>query len=234
MTAKEILNLIVEQNYQAVENALQNGFDANAIVNNDVTGIEWASYTDDFRMMEIFWKYGAKPTTEYIEDIVTEFENGKTYLDLQEPEENPNDYPDLTADFSVTKWEFLQGQLKKDEENYYSIILPVSKFVLEEEIVSTSVQLYAIELLETLPSYIGKTISFPVNPNDGYIDGSVYLRNAHNPVNVSEIKFLKLKNELIEVEITMKFDFEYEGIEFKNEILKTVVKLAIESNIQKN
>ena len=90
MAPKEILNLIVEQNYQAVENALQNGFDANAIVNNDVTGIEWASYTDDYRMMEIFWKYGAKPTTEYIEEIISEFENGKRYLDLQETEENPS------------------------------------------------------------------------------------------------------------------------------------------------
>lgn len=231
MTPKEILNLIVEQNYQAVENALQNGFDANAIVNNDVSGIEWASYTDDFRMMEIFWKYGAKPTTEYIEDIVAEFENGKTYLDLVETEENPNDYPDLTDDFSVTKWEFLQGEFNKEEGTYYSIILPVSKFVLEDEIVSTSIQLYAIELPENLPSYIGKTVSFPVNPNDGYIDGSVYLQNAHNPVDVSEIKFLKLENDVIELELAMKFDFEYEAIGYKNEILKTVVKLTIESNV---
>ncbi|MEZ4839544.1 hypothetical protein [Flavobacterium sp.] len=231
MTPKEILNFIVEQNYQAVENALENGFDANAIVNNDVTGIEWASYTDDFRMMEIFWKYGAKPTTEYIEDIVAEFENGKTYLDLQEPEENPNDYPDLTADFSVTKWKFLQGEFNKEEGNYYNIILPVSKFVLNNEIVSTSVDLYAIELPETLSSYIGKTVSFPLNPNDGYIDGSVYLKNVHNPVDVPEMKFLELENDFIELEITMKFDFEYEAIRYKNEILKTVVKLTIESNV---
>lgn len=231
MTPKEILNFIVEQNYQAVENALENGFDANAIVNNDVTGIEWASYTDDFRMMEIFWKYGAKPTTEYIEDIVAEFENGKTYLDLQEPEENPNDYPDLTADFSVTKWKFLQGEFNKEEGNYYNIILPVSKFVLNNEIVSTSVDLYAIELPETLSSYIGKTVSFPLNPNDGYIDGSVYLKNVHNPVDVPEMKFLELENDFIELEITMKFDFEYEAIRYKNEILKAVVKLTIESNV---
>lgn len=43
MTPKELLNYIVEQNYEAVENALQNGFDANTVVNNGVTGIEWAS-----------------------------------------------------------------------------------------------------------------------------------------------------------------------------------------------
>lgn len=227
MTPKEILNLIVEQNYQAVENALQNGFDANAIVNNDVTGIEWASYTDDYRMMEIFWKYGAKPTTEYIEEIISELENGKTYLDLQETEENPSNYLDLTDEFSVTKWEFLQGELNQEEGNYYTIILPVSKFVLEEEIVSTSVYLYAIELPDPLQNYIGKTIQFPLNPNDGYIDGSVYLKNVHNPVDVTEIKFVKLENDFIELELTMKLDFEHEINGFKNETIKPVVQLAI-------
>lgn len=227
MAPKEILNLIVEQNYQAVENALQNGFDANAIVNNDVTGIEWASYTDDYRMMEIFWKYGAKPTTEYIEEIISELENGKTYLDLQETEENPSNYLDLTDEFSVTKWEFLQGELNQEEGNYYTIILPVSKFVLEEEIVSTSVYLYAIELPDPLQNYIGKTIQFPLNPNDGYIDGSVYLKNVHNPVDVTEIKFVKLENDFIELELTMKLDFEHEINGFKNETIKPVVQLAI-------
>ena len=227
MTPKEILNLIVEQNYQEVENALKNGFDANAIVNNDVTGIEWASYTDDYQMMEIFWKYGAKSTTEYIEDIVAEFENGKTYIDLQESEENPSDYLDLTDDFSLTKWEFLQGKCNKEEGDFYSINLPVSKFVLDDEVVATSVQLYAIELSENLHNYIGKTVSFPTNPNDGYIDGSVYLRNAHNPVNVTEFKFLSLEKDILELELTMKFDFEYESIGFKNETIKSVVKLAM-------
>lgn len=227
MTPKELLNYIVEQNHEAVENALQNRFDANAIVNNEVTGIEWASYTDDFRMMEIFWKYGAKPTTEYIEDIVAEFENGKTYLDLVETEENPSDYLDLTDDFSVTKWEFLQGKFNKVEGDFYSINLPVSKFVLDDEVVATSVQLYAIELSETLHNYIGNTVSFPTNPNDGYIDCSVYLRNAHNPVNVTEFKFLSLGKDILELELTMKFDFEYESIGFKNETIKSVVKLAM-------
>lgn len=226
MTPKEILNLIVEQNYQAVEYALQNGFDANAIVNNDVTGIEWASYTDDFRMMEIFWKHGSKPTTEFIEDIVAKFESGKTYLDLGKTEEKPNDYPDLTKDFSVTKWGFLKGQFNKEEGNYYSIVLPVSKFILDNEIISTSVQMYAIELTETLQNYIGKTVSFPLNPNDGYIDGSVYLKNAHNPVDVPKFKFLSIGKDILELELTMKFDFEYESIGFKNETIKSVVKLA--------
>lgn len=87
--------------------------------------------------------------------------------------------------------------------------------------------MYAIELPENLSNYIGKTITFPTNPNDGYIDGSVYLLNAHNPVDVSEIKFLKIEKNTIELELTMKFHFEYENIEYKNETIKSIVKLAI-------
>ena len=45
MTEKELLNLIVERDYEAVEVALKNGFDVNKSLNNDTTGIEWASYT---------------------------------------------------------------------------------------------------------------------------------------------------------------------------------------------
>lgn len=227
MTPEKLLDYVVERNYEAVENELQNGFDANTLLQNDTAGIQWASYTDDFRMIEIFWKHGAKPTTEYIEDIVTEFEKGKTYLDLKEAEENPGDYPDLTNDFSVTKWEILKGQFKVEDENYYSIVLPVSKFVLDNEIISTSIDLHAIELPENLHSYVGKTISFPVNPNEGYIDGSVFLRNAHNPVDVTEIRFLKPEKDFIELELTMMFDFEYEDIGLKNETTKFVVQLAI-------
>ena len=98
---------------------------------------------------------------------------------------------------------------------------------MEEEIVSTSVYLYAIELPDPLQNYIGKTIQFPLNPNDGYIDGSVYLRNVHNPVDVTEIKFLKLESDFIELELTMKLDFEHEINGFKNETIKPVVQLAI-------
>ena len=226
MTTEELLDLIVAQNYQAIENALQNGFDANRLLNNDTPGIQWASYTDDFRMMEIFWSYGAKPTTEYIQEIVAEFENGKTYLNFEETKDKPSDYHDLTYDFSVTKWTFLQGEFKAEEGSSYTIFLPISQFVLDGDIISTSVDLYAIELPEPLQNYMGKTMQFPVNPTEGYIDGSVYLRNAHNPVDVSEIRFLRLENDCVELELSMKFDFEYEDIGFKNEEIKCVVKLV--------
>lgn len=227
MTEKELLNLVVERDYEAVENALKNGFDANKPLNNDTTGIEWASYTDDIQMMEIFWKHGAKSDNEYVQDFIKDFESGKTHLDFQKVEENKEDYPNLTESFSVDKFEFLEGSIQEFEDNFFTIFLPISKFVLDYEIIETSIRLDGIQLPESLSSCIGKTIEFPINPNEGYIDGSIYLRNCHNPVDVTEIKFLKLENQKLTLEMKMNFDFEYENIGFKNELLKKEFRLEI-------
>jgi hypothetical protein len=175
--------------------------------------------------MEIFWKYGAKTENEFINEIIAEFENGKTSLDFEQDEESVKDFTDLTQFFSVTKLDFHDGSIVKDEEdNQYTISLPISKFVLDNEIIDTSIRLDFIVLPENLESCIGKTLIFPINPAEGYIDGSVYIRSAHNPVDVTEIKFLNIENSKLNAEITMNFDFEFEAIGFENEkIIKKVV-----------
>jgi hypothetical protein len=138
-------------------------------------------------------------------------------------------YKDLSENFSVTKLEFITGTITKQKENNcYTIIIPIEKFKLDEEIVYTKLWFDRILLSEPLQSYIGKTVVFPVNPAEGYIDGSTYLRGAHNPVDISAIKFIKLENEILTVELTMAFVFEFEGIGFKNEQLIKEVNLIIE------
>jgi hypothetical protein len=138
-------------------------------------------------------------------------------------------YKDLSENFSVTKLEFITGTITKQKENNcYTIIIPIEKFKLDEEIVYTKLWFDRILLSEPLQSYIGKTVVFPVNPAEGYIDGSTYLRGAHNPVDISVIKFVKVENEILTVELTMAFVFEFEGIGFKNEQLIAVVNLIIQ------
>jgi hypothetical protein len=140
-----------------------------------------------------------------------------------------NTYKDLTENFSVTRLELLTGTISKQEENnYYTIIIPTEKFKLDEEIIDTKLWFDRVLLSEPLQSYIGKTVEFPVNPTEGYIDGSTYLRGAHNPVDISAIKFIKIESEIITLELTMDFVFEFEGIGFKNEQLIAVVNLIIE------
>jgi hypothetical protein len=136
---------------------------------------------------------------------------------------------DLTENFSVAKLEILTGTITKQEENNcYTIIVPIAKFKLDEEIVDTKLWFDRILLSEPLQNYVGKTVNFPVNPTEGYIDGSTYMRGAHNPVDISVIKFLKIDNKILTVELTMDFVFEFEGIGFKNEQLIAVVNLIFE------
>jgi hypothetical protein len=140
-----------------------------------------------------------------------------------------NTYKDFTENFSVTRLELLTGTISKQEENnYYTIIIPIEKFKLDEEIVDTKLWFDRVLLSEPLQSYVGRTVVFPVNPTEGYIDGSTYLRGAHNPVDISAIKFIKLENEILTVELTMDFVFEFEGIGFKNEQLINEVNLIIQ------
>jgi hypothetical protein len=137
-------------------------------------------------------------------------------------------YNDLTENFSVAKLEILTGTITKQvENNCYTIIVPIAKFKLDEEIVDTKLWFDRILLSEPLQSYIGKTVVFPVNPTERYIDGSTYLRGAHNPVDISAIKFIKVENEILTVELTMAFVFEFEGIGFKNKQLVKEINLII-------
>jgi hypothetical protein len=140
-----------------------------------------------------------------------------------------NTYKDLTENFSVARLELLTGTITKQEENnYYTIIVPIAKFKLDEEIVDTKLWFDRILLSEPLQSYVGRTVVFPVNPTEGYIDGSTYLRGAHNPIDISAIKFVKVENKILTAELTMTFVFEFEGIGFKNEQLIKQVNLIIE------
>jgi hypothetical protein len=217
----EILKLLLERDYEAVDIALKNGFDANTKLNEYSNGIELASHLEDIRMVEIFWKNGAKASTEYLKEIVAAFEKGKTYLDFEKQKEDATKYLDLSKNFSVDKLQFINGSILTLENRLENIHIPIAKFVLDGEIIDTAIRLDRISLASTLNNMIGKNISFPINPAEGYIDGSIYLKGAHNPVDVTEIKFLKLEDSLITIEITMHFNFEFEGSGLKNE---TIIK----------
>jgi hypothetical protein len=82
----------------------------------------------------------------------------------------------------------------------------------EPPMVSTSISLTKIrQKVTTLNELAGKTYRFPTNPEPGYIDGSVYVSGAHNPVDVSELRFGKmLSDSEIEVVVVAHILFELE------------------------
>jgi hypothetical protein len=132
---------------------------------------------------------------------------------------------DLAINFSVQKLHFLEATISKVDDGMYLIIIPISKFIFENNSTDTSIHLAQVTLPNDLSKCIGKTVVFPINPNQGYIDGSVYLVERHNPVDVSEIKFISFEKNKLNVEISMFFDFEFEGTGLKNETITKKIKI---------
>ena len=96
-------------------------------------------------------------------------------------------------------------------------------------IIKTSLRLDSINL-PTLDGTIlqYQSYEFPINPNDGYIDGSIYIEHAHHPADVTRLKFGKLKSGIIDLEINLCLSFEFEGLgEYKNTPWTCTTKLHL-------
>lgn len=101
-----------------------------------------------------------------------------------------------------------------------SIEIFLSRFELESdgytESVQTSIRLEGINIPNNPDELEGRKYVFPVNPTDGYIDGSIYFFSAHNPVDVTSIKFgMKSPNSLSMV-LSTHWLLEHENTGFKN------------------
>lgn len=94
---------------------------------------------------------------------------------------------------------------------YFSISIPLAPFTFENEEVDTMVGLDFIRFPTTWRSLAGNTYTFPINPTPGFVDGSLYLDNVHNPVDVSRIKFGRFTESSVDVDLDIQIDFTYEG-----------------------
>jgi hypothetical protein len=61
-----------------------------------------------------------------------------------------------------------------------------------------------------------RTFEFPINPQDGYIDASIYFANVHNPVDVSKLAFGHLSDGRIRLTMVTKWIMTYEGTGFED------------------
>lgn len=96
----------------------------------------------------------------------------------------------------------------------FDITLPLKPFDFNGGLVETEYQLDFINLpIKGIADLEGKEFVFPVNPDDGYIDGSMYLDNVHNMAFCSRIKFGKICGNSIEAELDIEVDFTIEGPE---------------------
>ena len=64
-------------------------------------------------------------------------------------------------------------------------------------------------------SLLGKSFSFPSNPKQGYVESSIYLSCAHNPIDLLKITFGENPNQPT-IEAHMKFNMALEGSGYKD------------------
>ncbi|WP_405180931.1 hypothetical protein OG225_07005 [Nocardia sp. NBC_01377] len=97
------------------------------------------------------------------------------------------------------------------------------------EIIDTAVRLDFIELRgSTLQGLDQQTFTFPVNPEDGFIDASVYIGGGHCPVEVTRIEFGPVSGDLVTATLHAYFDFNAEAVEIENRaaVLTTELRLT--------
>ena len=117
----------------------------------------------------------------------------------------------------ITSFFFKNSFLDIPKTLYYKIEIGLKPFIIEGETVETSIVLGFIDLkISELKEIENKTFHFPINPEKGYIDGSIYLFDVHNPFDVKQITFGKFKDNLIETTFLFNIDFEFEGTEYQN------------------
>src|SRR5262245_34536093 len=67
----------------------------------------------------------------------------------------------------------------------FRIEIHLQPFTLDNEAIATSFVFEGVHLPRDTQAWAHRSFTFPRNPTDGYIDGSIYLRHVHNPVDVT-------------------------------------------------
>ena len=129
------------------------------------------------------------------------------------------------AIFPMQDLKFNFAELKGSDRDV-SIEINIEPFELSldeySETIETSIRLDSIGIAINPKELERKEFKFPVNPEDGYIDGSIYFFASHNPVDVTKIIFGKISNNLLPISLETNWLLEFESTGFKN-ISKTVV-----------
>jgi hypothetical protein len=109
----------------------------------------------------------------------------------------------------------------------FDIRIDFRPFLLDEETIETAFSLDGARLPADTRMWAHQDFTFPRNPKDGYIDGSIFLRHVHNPADVTRIKFGEHSGNSIGAEFSIHLDFEFEGTGFQNTDVQISVPLLI-------
>ncbi len=136
----------------------------------------------------------------------------------------------LVENFPIEKLKFTSATISGVDGDV-SLEIGIEPFELSldgySEEIETVISLNGINVPSELSELTGKTFTFPVNPDEGYIDGSVYFFGAHSPVDITEIKFGESTNGKLPIALKSSWALEFELTGFKNctTTIQTYLKL---------
>ncbi len=95
-----------------------------------------------------------------------------------------------------------------------SIEMPLVPFNLPDHgEVSTRISIDCIALpTQDIASLTGKSFRFPLNPEKGHAEGSVYIGYHHHPVDLLEMAIGQVLNGVVSVKIAAGIAFSFEGL----------------------
>ncbi|XTQ94040.1 hypothetical protein ACQR5W_19665 [Xanthomonas sacchari] len=95
-----------------------------------------------------------------------------------------------------------------------SLEILLCPFLHAGEIVDTAIRLDGIALPSLrLGELAGQRVDFPRNPQDGYIDGALYLFGAHHPVDVDTLTFHLSRDGQLTLVAKGAYAFDVEGLD---------------------
>lgn len=110
-----------------------------------------------------------------------------------------------------------------------SIGIELEAFTIDDEEVDQSIDFQLEISASGLPDLVGRTFEFPSNPEDGYVEGSIYIWNSHNPIDLHSVAFGQQNEAAITATLDMTFVFEFEG-DRKNLRHQFILPLKIEGS----
>lgn len=113
---------------------------------------------------------------------------------------------------------------------FFYMYIPIEEMNYKGNKENTEIQLEFIDFkINNLSELENRLFKFPKNPENGYIDGSIYFGGAHNPADALSISFGNIKGNTITAKIELEIDFTFEGPEELG-IIKNNHEIKLEIN----
>lgn len=217
MTREEFWKYYNDKEFEKLRAVFDAGGETEFGFNID-TYTKQASWSEDFNQLYFLWQNGAKASTPYIVEIFERFTKGETAQDLikekeiEKKEKQKKVKANLTEYQNVRQLPIDRVYFNKNEKNETYLMVKFAPFIYQGEVFDSESCLFGPLDFSDLESKNKFDFSSKV------FDESIYLFNAHNPVNLLEIEFKNILKNEIEVKVTLQFNFEFEG-NGKNELM---------------